>query len=181
MKELSLNVLDIAQNSLVAGAKLTTIETLENGNTLTITITDNGKGMSEEQLKSVSDPFFTTRTTRSVGLGIPLFKMAAEMTGGRLDIRSTVGKGTCISATFDTSSIDCVPIGDMEDTISALIQMNPDLDFVYRRSIDGKEFKLDTRELREMLEGVPLNTPDITVWIREYLAENLKDLKDLKG
>ena len=177
MKELSLNVLDIAQNSLVAGAKLTTIETIEQGDKLTITITDDGKGMNEEQVKSVTDPFFTTRTTRDVGLGIPLFKMAAEMTGGSLDISSKLGEGTRISAVFDTSSIDCVPIGDMEDTISALIQMNPDLDFVYKRAIDDKEFTLDTRSLREMLEGVPLDTPDITVWIRQFLDENLKDLK----
>lgn len=179
MKELSLNVLDIAQNSVVAGATLITIETLEDreADRLTIRITDNGKGMSEEQVRSVIDPFYTTRTTRKVGLGVPLFKMAAEMSGGSFDIKSRLGEGTTVTAVFVPSSVDCMPVGDMEDTVSVLIHMNPDLDFVYRRSLNGKEFTLDTRELREVLEDVPLNSPEVNIWIKESLSENLNELK----
>lgn len=176
MKELSLNVLDIAQNSVVANASLIIIETAEDtaADLLTIIITDNGKGMTEEQVARVIDPFYTTRTTRKVGLGIPLYKMAAEMTGGSFEIKSEPGVGTTVTATFVLSSVDRMPIGDMEGTVEALIQMNPELDFVYNRKKDGAEFTLDTRELREMLDGVPLNNPDVGVWIKEYLAENLQ-------
>lgn len=179
MKELSLNVLDIAQNSIVAGASLITIETLEAvaDDRLTIRIADNGRGMSAEQVKSVIDPFYTTRTTRKVGLGIPLFKMAAEMADGGLEIASAPGVGTTVTATFRLSHVDRMPIGDMEGTVSALIHMNPELDFVYRRSFGEKAFTLDTRELREVLEGVPLNTPEVNAWINEFLSENLKEIK----
>lgn len=178
MKELSLNVLDIAQNSVVAGASLITIEVIEDTlkDLLTITVADNGKGMSEEQVKSVIDPFYTTRTTRKVGLGVPLFKMAAEMAGGSLDIKSRPGEGTALTATFTLSHVDRMPIGDMEGTVSALIHMNPDLDFVYSRSVDERSFSLDTREIRQILDGVPLNDIDVNLWINEYLSEGLNEI-----
>lgn len=179
MKELSLNVLDIAQNSVAAGAGLIIIETVEDtaSDLLTITVSDNGKGMSAEQLKRAVDPFYTTRTTRKVGLGLPLFKMAAEMAGGTFQIHSEEGVGTTITATFSLSHVDRMPIGDMEGTVTALIQMNPALDFVYRRGRNGKEFTLDTRVIKQTLEGVPINTPEVMTWIGEYLLENLCELK----
>jgi len=182
MKELSLNVLDIAQNSIVAGASLIIIETLEDTehDLLTISVIDDGKGMTEEQILKVIDPFYTTRTTRKVGLGIPLFKMAAEMAGGDFSIKSTVGKGTSVTATFCFSNVDRMPIGDMEGTVAILIHMNPNLDFVYRRTLDGGEILFDTRELKDMLEDVPLNSPQVGVWISEYLAEQLEQLKNLQ-
>ena len=178
MRELSLNVLDIVQNSISAKATVIEIELLEHieKDLLEINIFDNGKGMTEEQVKSVIDPFFTTRTTRKVGLGIPLFKMAAEMSGGRLDIKSEVGKGTRVYTSYGYSNVDRMPVGDMNGTVSMLIRMNPDIDFVYTHSINEKSYVLDTRDLREQLDDVPLDTPDVIEWINEYLKENDAEL-----
>lgn len=178
MRELSLNVLDIVQNSISANASLIEVELLEHikKDLLEINIFDNGKGMTNEQVKSVTDPFYTTRTTRKVGLGIPLFKMAAEMAGGRLSIESKPNCGTKIYTSYVYSSIDRMPIGDMNMTIVMLIQMNPDIDFVYTHSVNDAEYKLDTRELRKQLDGVPLDTTDVLDWIKEYLAENDAEL-----
>lgn len=173
MRELSLNVLDIAQNSLSAGATLVEITVTEDtaADQLTIVIKDNGRGMTGEQVRRVSDPFYTTRTTRKVGMGIPLFRMAAEMAGGGLKIQSEPGKGTCVQADFTLSHIDRMPLGDMTGTISALIRLNPAVDFFYRHQRDGREAVLDTRELRQVLEGVPLDTPDVMEWIEGSLTE----------
>ena len=178
MRELSLNVLDIVQNSISAKATVIEIELFEHieKDLLEINIFDNGKGMTEEQVKSVIDPFFTTRTTRKVGLGIPLFKMAAEMSGGRLDIKSELGKGTRVYTSYGYSNVDRMPVGDMNGTVSMLIRMNPDIDFVYTHSINEKSYVLDTRELRKQLEDVPLDTPDVIDWIEEYLNENDAEL-----
>ncbi|MDD5953016.1 MAG: sensor histidine kinase [Oscillospiraceae bacterium] len=178
MQELSLNVMDVAQNSVVAEATLIAITVAERDRSLKIEIQDNGHGMTEEQLQHVTDPFYTTRTTRKVGLGVPLFKMQAEMTGGTFEIRSKVGEGTKVTATFHTDHVDMIPIGDMESTILLLITCNPDRDFVYFRSKEEKSFTLDTRELREVLGGdVPLNAPDVTQWIKAYLQENLDSIQ----
>ncbi len=167
MRELSLNVMDIVQNSVRAGASLITVQVAESKkhDTLTITITDNGCGMSAEQVKSVIDPFFTTRTTRKVGLGVPLFKMEAEMTGGSFQIDSEEGKGTKVTAVFRPSHVDL------------LITCNPELDFLFTHSVEEKEITLDTRMLREQLEGVPFTEPAVSAWIREYLAEAEEELK----
>ena len=176
MQEISLNILDVAQNSISAKASLVSIliDTVEK--MMTVIIEDNGCGMTDEQVRSVTDPFYTTRKTRSVGLGVPLFKMAAEMSGGEFEIKSEVGKGTTVKAVFDTSNVDCMPLGDINATISSLIQLNPDIDFRYRRSVDGREFELDTRQLREILSGVPLNTPEVTVFIADFLKENTAEI-----
>ena len=174
MRELSLNILDIAQNSISAGASLITIEVNENTveKTLLIGIYDNGCGMSEEQVKSVIDPFFTTRTTRKVGMGIPLFKMAAEQTGGSLEIKSELGVGTETRATFKTDSVDFTPLGDVPSTIQMLITMNTDRDFVYNLQVNEKEFVCDTRELKAILGDVPLDTYEVSQWILEFIKEN---------
>ena len=181
MRELSLNVLDIAQNSVRADASLITIELIESTekNELVISVSDNGCGMSEEQLMSVRDPFFTTRTTRKVGMGIPLFKMAAEMTGGSFNIESTLGKGTTTTAFFRTDHLDFTPVGDMCSTVLTLITMNLHIDFVYKRQVDGREFILDTRQLKEILGDVPLNEPSISAWIKDYIIENTKQLTEV--
>ena len=128
--------------------------------------------MTDEQIKSVTDPFYTTRTTRKIGLGIPLFKMAAEMSGGSFKIESTVGVGTKIYTSYIHSSIDRMPVGNINETVSMLIRMNPDIDFVYTHTFNEKSYSLDTRELREQLEDVPLDTPEVIDWINEYLTEN---------
>ncbi len=178
MRELSLNILDIAQNSITAGASLITIEIAEDTVTkaLLIGIYDNGKGMSDEQVRSVIDPFFTTRTTRKVGMGIPLFKMAAEQTGGSLQIKSELGVGTEVRATFKTDSVDFTPLGDVAATVQMLISMNTDRDFLYRRSVDGREFTLDTREIKEILGDVPLDAYEVSQWLIEFINENTHEL-----
>lgn len=178
MRELSLNILDIAQNSISAGAPLITIEVNENTtqHTLLIGVYDNGKGMSEEQVKSVIDPFFTTRTTRKVGMGIPLFKMAAEQTGGRLEIKSELGVGTEVRAYFKTDSVDFTPLGDVASTIQMLITMNTDRDFVYKHIVNEKEFVCDTREIKEILGDVPLDTYEVSQWLKDFITENTEVL-----
>ena len=178
MRELSLNVLDVAQNSITAMASLITVEVEEDRltDTLTIRIIDNGKGMTKEQLLSVKDPFFTTRTTRKVGMGIPLFKLSAEQTGGYFDITSELGKGTEVTAVFKTDSVDFTPLGDMCSTVVMLITMNTDRDFIYKKAVDGNEFVLDTRELKNILGEVPLDSPEVVEWIRDYIKENDENL-----
>ena len=181
MRELSLNVLDIAQNSISAGALLVEIEVIEDSvnHELLIGIYDDGKGMTPEQLESVRDPFFTTRTTRKVGMGIPLFKFAAEMTGGRLEMESEVGVGTKVRAYFKTDHLDFTPIGDMTSTIITLVTMNLHMDFIYRRKLNSDEFAVDTRQLKEILGDVPLNEPSIVSWIQQYINENTKQLTEV--
>lgn len=178
MQELSLNVLDIAQNSIRANASLVTITVSEDTprHLLSISIEDDGCGMTEEQIKNVMDPFFTTRTTRKVGLGVPFFKMSAEATGGTFSIQSEVGKGTRTTATYHTDHFDMLPLGDINTTMLSLISVNPQLDFLYRREIDGKSFELDTREIRTILEGVPLNSPEVLTFLKEFLTENDSEL-----
>ena len=173
MKELALNILDITENSVKAGATLTEISITESGNKLTISIKDDGCGMSEDIVRSVVDPFYTTRTTRKVGMGVPLFKMAAEQTGGKLEIISDTGEdhGTTVTAYFYKDHLDFTPLGDVISTVTTLIQGHPDTDFLFTHLIDDKEIRLDTRELRAVLEGVPLNTYDVLEWIRGFLEE----------
>ena len=181
MRELSLNILDIAQNSISAGASLTEIVVNENtkDKTLLIGIYDNGCGMTEEQVKSVIDPFFTTRTTRKVGMGIPLFKMSCEQTGGKFTIESEKGVGTKINALYKTDSIDFTPLGDIASTIVTIVSMNADKEFLYRRALDDKEFIFSTVEIKKILDGVPLSEPSVMNWIEEYLNEQYNEL--LKG
>ena len=178
MRELSLNVMDVAQNSVRAGASLVEIlvEESDKNDFLTITIRDNGCGMSQEQVQQVIDPFFTTRTTRKVGLGVPLFKMSAEQTGGSFDIQSELGRGTQTKASYVKSHVDMTPLGDINSTISILIRCNPDIDFVFTRTTDYGTFTLDTRELRTVLEGVSLDTPDVVEWIEEFLKEQTANI-----
>ncbi len=178
MRELSLNVMDVAQNSVRAEASLVfiTVEESDKSDFLKITIKDNGCGMTEEQVKQVIDPFFTTRTTRKVGLGVPLFKMSAEQTGGSFDIKSKLGEGTVTTAGYVKSHVDMTPLGDINSTISILIRCNPDIDFVFTRSTDSGSFTLDTRELREVLQGVSLDTPDVIEWIEEFLKEQTENI-----
>jgi len=177
MQELSLNILDIAQNSIVANATLIEIGVeVDENDFLAITIRDNGKGMDEESVKNVINPFFTSRTTRKVGLGVPFFKQAAEDTGGSFHIESQVGVGTTIKAVFDTTNIDYTPLGEVWDTVAILIQMNENLDFVYTVKKDGEEFVCDTRQLREIMEGMPLSDLNVVQWIKEFIRENQTEI-----
>lgn len=181
MQELSLNILDIAQNSVKAKASLVTIEINEDihNNFLYIIISDNGCGMTKQQVEQVTDPFFTTRTTRKVGLGVPFFKMAAEMTGGSFEIQSEVGVGTKTKAIFVYDSIDRMPLGDVTSTVVSLIQCNPDIDFLYKHTFCEKSFTLDTREIKQQLEGVPLDVPEVVLFLRDYINENYREISDV--
>lgn len=176
MRELSLNVLDIVQNSISAAATLVTVEIIEADGMLTIRIGDNGRGMTDEQLERIRDPFYTTRTTRRVGMGIPLFRMAAEMAEGSLSINSEVGVGTTVTASFRLDHIDRMPLGDIVGTMETLIQLNPTIDFLYRHTVQDRVFEMDTRSLREVLGDVPLSEPDILEWISGNLTEGIQEI-----
>ena len=175
MPEISLNILDVAQNSVTAGATLTTIKIAADTKTdrLLTSVTDNGKGMTAEQVEKVTDPFFTTRTTRKVGLGVPFYKMAAEITGGEFSIESTPGVGTCTTAIFGLSSIDRMPVGDIATTMASLVGMNDTIDFVLDYSIDGNGFVMDTREFRQVLGDISLGEPAVMNYITEYINEGI--------
>ena len=186
MKELSLNILDIAQNSVKADAKNIVIDLTEEGPLLTLRITDDGKGMKKDFLEKVFDPFTTTRTTRSVGLGLPLLKMASEATGGTMTIESKDAEsypsdhGTVVCATFRTDHIDCPPLGDIVSTVVLLIQSSPfEPNWTYTHKVDGRESCLDTYSLHEQLgSDIPLDAPEILAFVRDFLEEGEKMLYD---
>ncbi len=180
MPELSLNILDVAQNSVTAGASLIQISVLGDtvSDRLIIRIEDNGCGMTEEQIRNVTDPFFTSRKTRKVGLGIPFFKMAAELTGGSFHMESQVGTGTSTTAVFGLSSINRMPLGSIADTMSALIGPNPYLDFLLTMEQDGRSFTMDTRAFREVLgPEIPLSEPQVLNYIEGYITENIRECR----
>ncbi len=178
MKEISLNILDIAKNSTKAGASLTQILLDETEDTLTLIIKDNGCGMNAETLRGVCDPFYTTRTTRKVGLGIPLLKLSAEQTDGSFQIESKAQEefpedhGTIVTAVFNKNHIDFTPLGDVTFSVVTLIQGDPQVDFLYVHNTPKGTVSLDTRELKAQLgDEIPLNTYEVIVWISEYLKE----------
>jgi len=178
MKELSLNILDIVENSVKAGATLTEILLTEQAGVLTLTVKDDGCGMTEETVKRVTDPFYTTRTTRAVGLGLPLLKLEAQQTGGDVTVTSRDKEtypethGTEVTAVFHTDHIDCPPLGDIPATVMTLVQGHPDTDFLFVHTKGENEVRLDTRELREILEGVPLDSFEVLQWIQGFLNES---------
>lgn len=182
MKELSLNILDIAENSVKAGASLTEISINETDEKLVFTITDNGCGMKSDFLEHVTSPFSTTRTTRKVGMGIPLLKMAAEQCGGEITVNSRheddfpESHGTVVKAVFSKKHIDFTPLGDIVSTVSTLIQGHPDTDFVFVHRINESEIVFDTREIKKTLDDVPINTYEVIKWIEEYLREQYSQI-----
>lgn len=176
MKELSLNILDIAQNSVKARATLIGITLIESDSKLSFEITDNGCGMTRQQVDNLRDPFFTTRTTRKVGLGIPFLVLAAEQTGGRVEIASRSEKefpddhGTRVYAEFIKDSIDYTPLGDIVSTVITLIHGADGIDYEFRHEMPGGCAELSTKQMREVLgEGVSLSEPDVLAWAEEYL------------
>ncbi len=140
-----------------------------------ITISDNGRGIPEEKLQEIVDPFYTTRTTRRVGLGLGLFRDASRRCEGDFQVRSVVGEGTEISATFRLNHIDLPPLGDMAGTMATLVAGNGGTDFVYVHTVNGNRFELDTRAIKDELEGLPIHHPEviryITQTIRDFLSE----------
>ncbi len=181
MKELSLHILDIAMNSVRANATRVEILLEEQKNEMTITIRDNGCGMSSEMLSRLNDPFFTTRTTRKIGLGIPLFRLAAEQTGGTLTITSSddpVDHSTTTCALFYTDHIDCAPLGDIISTIVTLIQGSPELDFLFCHTKNGATIEFDTQTARSVLgDEISLALPEVLEWIRSHLADQYQSVE----
>jgi anti-sigma regulatory factor (Ser/Thr protein kinase) len=178
MEDISLHILDVAENGISAGANLITITVEEDteADTLRVTIEDNGKGMEPAFLATVLDPFVTTRTTRKVGLGLSLFQQSAREAEGDLTVESTVGVGTRVTACMSHNHIDRKPMGNMVDTILALVEGNPECDLVYTHRKDGKEYILDTRDIRAELEEIPMNNPAVTALIRQDLSSGLREI-----
>ena len=178
MRDLSLHILDLMQNSIRAQATVVSLSVLlDEQGILSIIIEDDGTGMSEELLSRVMSPFATTRTTRKVGLGIPMMAENCRLAGGDLRLESTLGKGTKLTATLDTSSIDCLPLGDLPGTVTTLVTMNPDRpEFTLHCASPKGEMQFDTREIREALQGVPLNEPEIAAWMQESLREEIEPI-----
>jgi hypothetical protein len=178
MKTLSLNILDIFQNSIRAKSDLISLEIKESvaSDTYMITITDNGTGIPEKILDNVTDPFITTRTKRRMGLGIPLLKYHAELTGGWLKIKSEEEKGTTITASFSNSHIDRQPLGDIAGVLIMMIAANPDIEFLYFHSTDKGDFRFSTLETKKYLETNTLNERELLDNIGTMICENLKEI-----
>jgi len=176
MEEIALHILDLVQNCVEAGASEVSITIAESrhDNLLTVTIRDNGKGMDAATLATVTDPFFTTRSTRKVGLGIPLLKAAAELCGGSFTIASQLGVGTTVVATFVLNHIDRAPLGSIADTLATVFAVHH-VDVFYRHEVDGQEFVLDSKEIRQVC-GDTLNHPRVIQWLRSYIEEQEKQV-----
>lgn len=176
--EISLNILDIVQNSVSARASLIeiTVNISNAQDSLSIIIKDNGCGMNESELLKAVDPFYTTGNKKSVGLGVPFFKMAAQLSGGRFEINSEKGKGTEVKAVFVLSSIDRMPLGDMTETIMSVITANRNTDIVYSYSVDENGFVFDTRQIRKIFGDIPCDILEVNDFIQSFLNENTAEL-----
>ncbi len=181
MRDLSMHVLDIAQNSIKAGASLVTVSFARDAERgLTLLVQDDGCGMPPDFLARVTDPFTTTRTTRKVGLGLPMLKQSAVMTGGSFAIESVPGGGTTVRAHFRLEHIDCIPMGDICDTLLTLIALNPERpEFFFLASSPGGQASFDTRVVRAALGGVPFTEPDVLAWIKESIDEEFKPILEV--
>lgn len=181
LEDLSAHVLDIAENSVMAEATIIVIEIAEDlsKDRLIFSVEDNGKGMTEDYVAKVTDPFTTTRTTRRVGMGLPFLKQSAELCGGHLYIKSEVGKGTKITATFRYSCVDRPPLGDMPATIMTLVMGSPEINWIYRHSTNNGEFVLNTDEIIAALDGDKdmLRSADVGLWLRQYVRDGLNDIE----
>ena len=178
MKDLSLHLLDIIRNSTAAGARNIKVQILafSSEDELKFVIEDDGTGMDNELLERVTNPFTTTRTTRKIGMGIPLLKASAEMSSGELKIDSVKGKGTILSATFQISHIDRPPLGDIASTMASLVAAEPEIEFILSLNSDNGSFKFDTVEIKEKLDGIPINEIEVVSWIKEYIEEGIKSI-----
>ena len=180
MKELSMHILDITMNSIKAEATIIeiNIEDSIKNNWLKITIRDNGRGMSEEVINNVTNPFYTTRTTRKVGLGIPMLKESCERCNGCLKIYSQPGIGTTISCYFERDNIDRAPLGNMGETIMAIINSSDNCDLIYTHATDSGTFVFNTTEIKDVLEGMDMSDINVLIWIKEYINENVTFLSN---
>jgi hypothetical protein len=179
MRELSLHILDVVQNAVAAKAKNIGIHIMEckKDDYLLITIRDDGKGMSQDQVEKVMDPFFTSRTTRRVGLGMPMLKATAQACEGDVTVESAVGQGTEIRADFKMSHIDLPPLGNMISTLTTLILGSPNINFIYDHSTDTNNFYFTTAEMKEVLGDLPFGHPEVLKWLQDFLTEGENSLK----
>jgi anti-sigma regulatory factor (Ser/Thr protein kinase) len=179
VRELSLHVMDIVENGVAAGATLIEIGIVEHrkGNRFGMTIKDNGRGIPEDMLDRVIDPFYTTRTTRRVGLGLSLLREAARRCDGDFRMTSKEGEGTKVYASFRLDHIDLAPLGDMAGSMMSLVMGNPDVDFVYTHDVDGKVFRLDTREVKAGLDGLPITHPEVIMYIGDSIRESRGEME----
>ncbi len=175
MEDISSHIMDIVMNSVTAGARHIVIAVKKDPRTLVVslTVSDDGSGMDGEMAEKVQDPFFSTKTGRKVGLGIPLLKGTAEMTGGSFTLTSRKGAGTTITAAFNSRHPDLPPLGNIRDTFFVLVVSHPEIDFNLCYSVDGKDFLLDTAEWKNELDGIPLNHPEVIGFLSKYLDEHL--------
>lgn len=173
-----MHILDVLQNAREAGASLVrlTIEEDLAADRLTIVVEDNGRGMDEKTRSKALDPFFTTRTTRHVGLGLPLFAAAAERCNGSLKVESAPGQGTRVTATFQHSHVDRAPLGHIAESLMAFLMGDSPCDLVYCHRRDGREFSLDTRVVRQELGEIPFSHPAVREWMRNYIAQEEDNL-----
>ncbi|HPD55971.1 MAG TPA: ATP-binding protein [Smithellaceae bacterium] len=181
MLELAAHILDIAENSIRAGAKIVEIEIDENDakDLLCVKINDNGSGMTKEEMEKIHDPFYTTKKVRRVGLGIPLLNDAAQRAGGKLIIKSEKGLGTSVEATFQLSHLDRQPMGNITTTLLALVAGNSSIDFLYKHRHNDRQFIFDTRQIRKEIDDLPINHPEILKYIRGVISEGLQDIASL--
>lgn len=185
MREIALHLLDLAENSVAAQANQISIQVIEDFGTdrLRLRLQDNGKGMTPEMVQQVSDPFYTSRTTRKVGLGIPLLKAAAQACEGDLIIHSQPGKGTAVEIDFQHSHIDRMPLGDLPNTILTLIVSHPEVNWKFDyQALDGQNeplahFEFDDQPIKEVLEGVSLCEPEVLSYLRSHLQEGVQNVQ----
>lgn len=179
MKDLSLHILDLIQNSTQVNSTLINLDIVDSirDNIFSFSIKDNGKGMSKEFLETVTDPYSTTRTTRKVGLGLPLIKMNAENCGGGFQIESQLGKGTNLKFWFEHNNIDRPPMGDLAGVFVLTIAHNEEIRFIMTYKTDQDIYTFDTEEVKEALDGIPLNNNDIIKFLREMIEENINKIE----
>lgn len=178
MRELSLHILDLVQNSLEAGASQVDLEIIEDTkmNRMSIRVSDNGCGMDEITQQRVTDPFVTSRTTRKIGLGLPLLDMTTKQCGGSLSISSSIGRGSVVEAVYQLSHLDRPPLGNIADTIQAIIIANSNLHFTYRHVVEDQVFLVESKHIRDVLGDIPLTDPDVITWLRNYITDGVRCL-----
>ncbi len=178
MRDISMHILDIVGNSVRAKASLIEVSLIEKTqeDILLLNVKDNGCGMDAQTMKNALDPFFTSRKTRKVGLGIPLLLQNAQLTGGQLSIDSEIGLGTVLKAVFVRSHIDRPPLGDLAGTISLMVSGNPNVEFIYRHMLDNEEYVFDSKEVKQVLDGVAITEPGVVKFIKQMVEENLVDI-----
>lgn len=179
MEDISLHILDIAENSIAAQAKRIKIRIHESRkeDLLSLEIEDDGKGMDQETLNRALDPFFTTKKTRRFGFGLSLLSESARAAEGSFQIESDPGKGTKVKATFKASHIDTLPLGDIAQTMISLIMGHPEIDMIYSHLTDKDEYIIDTKEIKAQLNGVPINSPEVLGFIKKHLIEGIATIR----